>query len=696
MKPQENHEWFLGSVEFDVIKKQFTRLRPVARSAANSVSWEQNDRELREAFPTQGLACWFNAPLGLHKHQIVEFQAAAIPGFDGTSKPDKFQVIQPHYPIIEVIEPPLNDEDSLRQALKAEGLALKRPPIGRVIFRVSETCWLGPFDLIPREDGRWALPAEVKFDAVPSFDAPPVPLSEVRIDGTKRTILLTRGCPVTARQFLNWQSDAEVLRSMLKRLHKLDPAAFKSVGLAYAALDAYIVAASNASLLPDQQIRERALVERVKRLRHDLPVAMQLVDEIVDMLALFGTVKQRIEARMAELGKERKAEIDERIAAETQLLEHLQRQTAAARQEHDALAKQVAAKRKAAERDFVATDAAMQEKLNQLREAPARAVADLLASSSVFAALLPGSITEKAPRSRLRVAPAEGVVLQNAQSTIDALTARLMSEGIDPSSALPLLAAFASGMVPIVGGDAAEEALRVVGQCLCAGHSWSVTVSPATVSLADLLMPSAGALTGLREIIDAAYAHPDELLLAVIEGIDLGASEGYLLPLLALPLGDLLPAAGEGEARSWPENLLLAATVSRARLAQPLPRRTWERVPLFLFSWLASIPSLAQTALPLARVAMSNWRTFRQSNGALAPSAHRFSATPPAHRLADRLYSAIVALQPSAEAETPIRTHVLAPACASAASDLPLEFPPSARAHFDCAKALISENYDNS
>jgi len=164
MKPQENQEWFLGCVEFDVTPKLFTKLRPVARGAADGTCWEQKSGELKEAFQAQGLACWFVAPAGLQKNQLVEFQTAEIAGFDGTNKPDRFQVVHPYYPVVEVIESPVNDEDRLREALKLEGVVLKRPPIGYVIFCLSDKRWLGPFDLVARSPGHWALPADVKLD----------------------------------------------------------------------------------------------------------------------------------------------------------------------------------------------------------------------------------------------------------------------------------------------------------------------------------------------------------------------------------------------------------------------------------------------------------------------------------------------------------------------------------------------------
>lgn len=695
MKLQENQQWFLGSVEFDVTEKLFTRLRPVARSGVNGACWTQSDSELRESFPMQGLAYWFNAPAGTRKHQLFEFQATTNSGFDGVRRLDKLLVIHP-CPAIEVIETPYYDEERLREALRSDGVALQRSPVGRTIFQLPNGCLFGPFDLVARPSNCWALPTEIKLDAIPWFESSPLPVGKVSIDGAERTILLSQGVLPAAHQFRNWLPDAEVLRSMIKRLHKLDSTAFSAVGLTYKALDTFVIAAANASLLPDQRMRENALVERVKQLRHDLPLSMDLVDEIVNALAGLGAVKRRIDERLAELGQERKTELDESLKTETQQLEFVRNKIAIAQQEHATLNKDLAAKRKAAERDLSVTDSAVKEKLSQLRAAPARTVAELLASSSIFSALLQSPFSPSVSSAKqVFFPPAQGAMLESASAAAKTLVAGLMWEGVDPTAAVPLLAAFAAGMVPVVGGEAASEALRAAGNCLCAGRVWSVPISPATVALGDLLAPSSSALAGLREILDAAHAHPDDLLMAVMEGVDLGASDGYLPTLLALPSSNSLLSLHERGACGWPDNLLLAATVSNSRQALPLPRQTWASAPLFVFSWLGTDSSLSQAAPNPTQLASSTWRTLREASSSFQYVSAHDNGLPPVRRLASRLHSCIRAVQPSAESELPVLTHLLAPACASSGRDPGPNHPPQVRVHFELAKMLISGNQNS-
>lgn len=693
-------EWFLGSVEFDATEGQFTRLRPIARLAPDSSMCDILERDLEAVFPARGLVCWFGVPAGTRARQVVEFQISPIAAFDPKKKPDKFQAGHVRA-AVEVVEIPAEDEDRLRDSLKAGGIFLRQAPACRTLFKLAEDRWLGPFDLVSREADYWALPNGIEMEAIPMFDAPPAPTWNTRVDGVRRTFLVTVGANLAARRMLNWQSDADVLRGVLRRLHKLDVAKFQSLNLTYAALDAYVAAVENAQLLPDQQLaRERARAERVKRLRAELPLAPQLVDEIVAVLEGFRSVKQRIEARVAELGRERKAEIEALSVNEQRELEHLQRETAMARQEYDAVVRELAARSEAGSAELLAAEAAMQDRLGELREAPVRVVSELLASSAVFSALLRAPPPNRVSRRKLYPLPKGfAMPLDDVHSVIAPVSSELLREGVDPSAGFPLLAAFAAGMVPVCGGNGAVAALRAVGRSLCGGQVWWLPISPVTTCLQDILSPAGSTIAGLRELIETAHENPDELLLVVVEGINLGASDGYLLPLIELADGAACAGAHRlpllsldgSEAREWPGNLLLAATVSRARISLPLPRNTWEHAPLFVFDWLAvetgELLSPAPTCVPAVR-----WRELIAASGSaslmIAPAQ---SMSPNARRLAARLRAAAGVLNPEAEAEEMSRRHVVAPALASGGREIPLEFMPSAQLHFRFAHTLISD-----
>jgi hypothetical protein len=281
------------------------------------------------------------------------------------------------------------------------------------------------------------------------------------------------------------------------------------------------------------------------------------------------------------------------------------------------------------------------------------------------------------------------------------LAGEMLFEHVDPSSALSLLAAFAAGMVPLCAGEAATEALHSVSRCLCAGNGWALPLSPVTTSLAEILAPCVVGVAGLRQMIETAHAYPDQLFLVIIEGIDLGVSDGYLLPLLQLADRDFgrgssripLISPESGETREWPDNLLLAGTVSGVRTALPLPSRIWERTPLFVFDWLiveAGASALGQEPI---RIEATHWREFRASVGVATSTPFALpTASPPARRIATRLFSVLRTLSPNADAQSIVQTHVLAPAFASMNRDLPPEFSLNARTHFQLARSLVSES----
>jgi hypothetical protein len=647
--------------------------------------------------------CWFDARDELRAHRLVEFQVAEVSNFRSEKKPEKFQAIRV-VEAVEVVEWAAEDETRLREALRGRGVRFRQPPVGRIIFKLSEDRWIGPFSLVPIDADYWGLPPEMDCDAVPLFDTPIAPLSRIRVESNSHSVLRTSGEDIVPKRFLNWQSDIDVLRGALRRLHKLDLGAFKSAGLTYAALDAYLVAVGNAGGLPSLQLaKERARAERIQQLRRDLPMAPQLVAEIVSTLEGFGVVQERLRERCTEIEQQMKAEITERMVAEQSQLQQLTEANAKKIRENEDLERQLQKRRQALDADLSAVDEVMQGKLRQLKEAPAEAVADIVATSAIFSALLPST---SLPRPRPALI-GTFISTEEALDDTDAVTSRVTTAitrvGIDPSSAVSLLAAVAGGMLPICSGAAAVEAIHSIGRNLCAGNAWTLPLSPVTTSLSDILTPPTLGIAGLQDLIASAYQAPSDLFLAIIQGVNLGASEGFLLPLIAFADRDKSRGAANipvrsdtGEICSWPDNLLAVATVADARMALPLPRKVWEHSPLFLFNWL---PGDVGSSLPdqgPGRVSGTYWRElcarvqFQDQTVSSTPQAN-----PPTRRLANRFHAAVCAFAPEADATAIVRTHVLAPAIASSGGELPPDFSPSAQSHFQAALALISESPDS-
>lgn len=696
-----NGEWFLGRVDFDVTKKNFTRLSPIAVIAPDHSGWERVGDDIKDLFPTRGCVCWFSAPLDAREDTIFEFQANPI--FDPAKGPDKRQ-IRIGRVATEIIDVRHLAESKVREHLTGKGLALDRRPSGQCLFKLASDRWVGPFQLTESKQGHWIVPSDLDLDAVPVFTSLPAAASDVMVEGKPRTILVSAGATFAPHRLANWQTDAVVLAGVLRRLHKLDVGRFKKLDLTYAAFDEYVAAVAAADLLPDQQLaRDRARAERVKELRHQLPLANEVVEAIVSALEKFDGVKGRIEGRLAELKEVRKAEIESHISAERAELEKLQRSTEKARGELDGLANLIEQRRKALHADLLSTDKVMQEKLREIREAPSRFAAELLTSSAILPALL-----KKAPAGRSEpvlkpVSAPSSSVVDDVQKLRVSLSREFLRAGVAPDSMFPLLSAFAAGLTPVCADDGANAALRAVARIVCGGNAWWLPVSPATTGIQDILTPASGrqpVIAGLADVIETAREHPETLMLAVLEGVDLAPSECFLLPLIEYTqtaenrLGGTMPLlTRDGRPIDvWPRNLLLAFTVTRGTIALPLPRRAWEHAPLFAFGWSPVGTEIAEAEsvlshCPPARLIEIQSASSRSTHG---HGGDLTMTNPPARRLAARLYHAEIALGSAPlDAWQLVLTHAIAPAVAGIAGNLPAGSSDAAVKNYNLAKLLV-------
>jgi hypothetical protein len=707
-------QWFLGEVDFDATKEHFTRLQPIAIVAEDGSKWEKLASNLQSRFPKRGLVCWFEAPSGTRKHMLVEFQATPNPSFDDVKRPDRQDKLQIRTAkaAVEVIEVGCS-ESRLREELTGEGIALDAPPVCRGIFKISAERWIGPFELVQRKGGYWGLQAGADLEAIPVYTRPPAAASSLSVDGKQRMLLVASAWTLTSPRLANWLPDVDVLRGVLKRLHKLDVDRFKELHLTYAAFEAYINAVAEAKLLPDQQLsREQAKAERVKELRAQLPLASEVVEEIVAALGKFDAVRKRFDERLGALALERKEDLDTRIAAERIELEKLQAAVAAAGVERVKLEKQIAASRKALSAELLEAEEVMRERLNKIREAPIRAVTEMLATSALLPSLIESNRRPRRAASALTASSfSEPAPVEEPTKVVTNISQALLDAGVALDSMFPLLGAFVGGLLPVCAGDAAATALRRIGRSLCGGEVWCLPVSPIATSLQDILAGTGLAgqrqvVGSLFDVIEAARQKPDALSLCVLEGIDLAPTDGYLIPLVGLVSDGsdgrskshcipLLAADGSGSLE-WPRNLLLAVTVARGRTSLPLPRTTWDVAPLFEFCWSETstgTPSLA--AGEITRVSTGRWLELRGSaeRDCTSEIVVAASAKPPARVLALRLYRAAIALgaKPS-DACQMIETHVLTPALASAAGSPPTGGANSLRRHFELATALISDS----
>jgi len=170
----------------------------------------------------------------------------------------------------------------------------------------------------------------------------------------------------------------------------------------------------------------------------------------------------------------------------------------------------------------------------------------------------------------------------------------LKALGIQVSTYHRLHAAFAAKLMPVLAGPRALEALRAYAQVATGGRMTVVQVTSSLAEAGDVFgrvhparnrfLPHAA---GLIDILLAAQ-QSEGFMLVVLDGANRGATESYLLPLLRAALrrsGELAlfhPLAVDVadpyracSRISWPENLLLAATLVEGPTTLPVAADVW-------------------------------------------------------------------------------------------------------------------------
>ena len=114
--------------------------------------------------------------------------------------------------------------------------------------------------------------------------------------------------------------------------------------------------------------------------------------------------------------------------------------------------------------------------------------------------------------------------------------ASFKGRGLPPAAYQPLHAAFASGLLPVVAGSRAIDALYAYAQVATAGRSVTVQATTSVADVQDLFGRVAERRfiphpAGLIDIVRAARKS-EGLFLVILDGINRGATESFLLPLM--------------------------------------------------------------------------------------------------------------------------------------------------------------------
>lgn len=622
----EDHAW-LSCVQWanDASGTPFGHVQPLAWRDDDNGRWVQlPEADAPHAFPDRGAVYWRSMPVGLGKDDLVVVHVERQRSYDAGK--EAYLVRESRRPpwAVEAIDlRALADERSQRVALTQEGLAVSLAS-AHVLVRITDEEAVGPLELKRRDDGRWALDPEhpdlLQVVRLLNGDVAPVTVDRRRVDMVLAPDRV--GAPVG---FVNWSSDVDLAKSVLKRIQRLGKKPTPSSELSQRAFDDYLEAHPSFDFQSElQRQQEHARFSRVEELVRVVESDRDLLDQaaraLVDHPAVAAALeepkrqaveaarneaeqalRQEAEAQRRALEEELAAEREEAASALTETRKKLQEaesSRASAENAYAELQKAIDEARAhlnalAAETDQRVADAeaALASRLAELASRPAEAFAEL----AIIRALLPASPASPPP-SQPTAAPGDSETVERV-TWDDGISGRISARMGAPDHYVSpsLLAAFLAGRPVVVAGDAAHTALHALANVVAGGRTTWIPVAPTLSTPSDLLTladPATGRVLphpgGLLAAIQAAAAS-DEMALVVLEGFDRAACDHYLDPLLHVyadagnGLGRTLPyvdPTGMPQRVAWPPNLLLACLPSGGPSALPPGRSFWKHALL--------------------------------------------------------------------------------------------------------------------
>lgn len=562
----------------DKYEDQIAWIRPLAE--ATNGSW-QAILAAEAEFPSRGSIFWPRAT-GAREHALVRFHAKENDVKNGG--PDEYMAVDSQL-AFEVLDLRwIGDCEQVRLAL-AHGIDLSHLVAPRYLIRCGSDRVVGPVTLVTERSGKVALEKNNNRARIACYQLGDHAFLEITFDDETRTIL-AGNLPSAPYSYVDWDDDRLVMRRAIEAAAKLK---------------------GNGINLPRQLIEDATLqltqygadastrlelyrLNRAKQLGADTQQVISLAEEIFAGLRDHPSVVQEVQKFYEGQRTEIRARIEGEHAAEQAAVTKLRKERQETQEALDS-----------ARRELEETEARLKDQASGIEAALIGRidhvlgnVPTLLADVALVRPFLKGSSSQPQPRStwmpNWSVAKVKIAEIKELRSR---MIAALRALGVVTTSYQPIHAALASGFVPIVSGVRALEALEAYAHVMCAGRQLVVDVTSAIGDVQDLFgkvehgnfVPHPA---GLLDVIRTAREHEGPFLV-VLDGINRGPTESYLLPLLRLTRN---PAASiplfhpqaidpsdlyRSEARvKWPTNLLLAATVIEGPTTLPVAPDVWK------------------------------------------------------------------------------------------------------------------------
>lgn len=528
------------------------------------------DGERQRLFPQRGKVIWFNA-LTNSKGKLLYFTTSdPNPAARGQ---DQCQLVGETTPVFEVLSSlsgcTTYELGAKLQEESANGFRLQSHASNASVFLRCRDCAVGPIALL-KDGDCYRLDSAQGLEEVPSYQG----LQTLPLSGGGSIV---SGAP-THNGVVDLRPNREVLQSVLKSVAKLAPSRGEKAqtrAQIQKLVEAYFPAQEVEGFSTITSFR----VERIRTLIRDKAQAAEVLHDLQEELLQLPALKE-LQARAQEKG------LQDGLTKASEQAEALTAFARAAAQAQKELADREEARLHQAKADL----ASLAESEQKLRESLREALGEpekILASSTLLRPFLQSTSGATPVRSDLKVEvpwPTGAAAHPSRGALVEALEDERMSRAL----AWDLLAAFASGLVPLVVGPFAAEALSRFSRVALGGRCHRSLVAPWMCEPTDILArsdPARGRLLAHRsQALDylARASSSQERGLLVLEGVNRAPTESFFLPLaeaagsggsLRLSHPALCPAAEAGGYPSqlaWPPNVLMAATLAEGPTVLPL------------------------------------------------------------------------------------------------------------------------------
>ena len=541
--------------------------------------WEEVVDATQE-FPARGILFWPRATTAV-KGALIHFRAKenSFPKEGG----DDYMVVDP-LPAFEAVDlRGFGTCEQVRVALSG-GIPIPGLPNSRMLVWCKDNLVVGPVALVTGAGGLTSLEKGNRA-RISCFQFKEGDIRRIEYEGVERSVVAkqTLGPP---HSYVDWDDDEHAIKRAIQ--YAVTKSSRGSIDFPKQLIEEATENLTKNGSTADLRL-ELYRLERSRSLAAVAKTVTSISEEIVaSLLRHPSVIKEIAQLKVSERDKAR-SETEAALGTERQELALLKEKRSATESALSVAKKSLDETEALVREQTRDIEAKIQKRIVEvLREAPS-----LLADVALLKPFLGTGATSEVP---VEVSVAPWRVGANKISNAKELRARIIPafKGASvPSTAYqPIHAALASGLLPVVGGSRALEALRAYAHVVTGGR---IIVVQATSALADVqdifgrvaerrFVPHAA---GLIDIVRAARKSTG-CYLVVLDGINRGATESYLLPLLAAALGRrgaislFHPSAVErgdpyfSEARmEWPKTLLLAATVIEGPTTLPVAPDIW-------------------------------------------------------------------------------------------------------------------------